>query len=77
MKVLVTFQKGDENCEHNFVFDNKMKLGFSYPITCTNFRICTRCGRYESVMDNSFIENGDGEEFNRIKDNFSIKEGNE
>jgi hypothetical protein len=73
MKVLTTFEKGKEDCNHIFVYSNNVMVGFSYPPVCTSYRICAECGRYEYVQDNKLIGNGNKAEFERIKDKFEIK----
>lgn len=62
-KIITTFTKGKEDCQHEFVYSKQGKVEFTFPIKFTGARICKHCGQHEMVeldsipkISNDFIE---------------------
>jgi hypothetical protein len=67
-KVITTFTKGKEDCEHEFVYSKHGKANFTFPIQFIGARICKHCGKHEMVELNSIPKTSN--EFTEIVNNF-------
>ena len=54
--VLKVYSKGEEGCEHDFVYNFALRMGFSHPPVVTQLRVCECCGRAEVVQSNEVVE---------------------
>jgi hypothetical protein len=54
--VIKVYNKGEEECEHDFVYNFALRMGFSHPPVVTQLKVCEKCGRAETVQSNEVVE---------------------
>jgi hypothetical protein len=60
-KILKVFEKGKDECEHEWVYDSKFTAMYTIPAEYMKDRVCEHCGRKELIIDSKLQPIGKNE----------------
>lgn len=60
-KILQVFDKGNDSCQHSWVYDAKFVAMYTIPAEYMKDRICESCGRKEVVLDSQLQPIGENQ----------------